>query len=87
MQDFKKLLKGKLKDLVKNNKLIIDGSHNPLGARALNDYLQSLDCNKHVIIGMMANKDHEKYFSYFKDISSLTTIDLKINQTLLVERI
>ena len=68
---------GKLKELVKNNKLIIDGSHNEDGARVLNDYLQILDCNKHVIIGMMANKEHEKYISYFKDISSITTIDLK----------
>ena len=68
---------GKLKELVKNNKLIVDGSHNEDGARALNEYLQSLDCNKHVIIGMMANKEHEKYISYFKDISSITTIDLK----------
>ena len=25
---------------------------------------------------MMANKDHKKYISYFKDISSLTTIDI-----------
>ena len=25
---------------------------------------------------MMANKDHEKYISYFKDISSLTTVDI-----------
>ena len=68
---------GKLKKLVKNNKLIVDGSHNEGGAIALNEYLQSLDCNKHVIIGMMANKEHEKYISYFKDIASLTTIDLK----------
>ena len=68
---------GKLKKLVKNNKLIVDGSHNEDGARVLNKYLQSLDCNKHVIIGMMANKDHEKYISYFKNISSITTIDLK----------
>ena len=68
---------GKLKDLVKNNRLIVDGSHNEGGAKSLNEYLQSLDCNKHVIIGMMANKEHEKYISYFKDISSITTIDLK----------
>ena len=68
---------GKIKKLVKNNKLIVDGSHNEDGARALNEYLQSLDCNKHIIIGMMANKEHEKYISYFKDISSITTIDLK----------
>jgi dihydrofolate synthase / folylpolyglutamate synthase len=70
---------GKLKELVKNNKLIVDGSHNEDGARALNEYLQSLDCNKHVIISMMANKEHEKYISYFKDIASFTTIDM-INQ-------
>ena len=67
---------GKLKNLVKDNKLIIDSSHNPGGSKALNDYLQTLDCKKHVIIGMMANKDHEKYISYFKNISSLTTIDI-----------
>ncbi len=68
---------GKLKELVKNNRFIVDGSHNEGGAKALNEYLQSLDCNKHVIIGMMANKEHEKFISYFKDIASITTIDLK----------
>ena len=67
---------GKIKNLVKNNRLILDSSHNPGGAKVLNEYLQTLDCNKHVIIGMMANKDHEKYISYFKNISSLTTIDI-----------
>ena len=68
---------GKLKELVKNNKLIVDGSHNEGGAKALNEYLQTLNCNKHVIIGMMANKEHEKYINYLKDVSSITTIDLK----------
>ena len=67
---------GKLKDLVKNNLLFIDGSHNPLGAKVLNKYLESLDCNKHIILGMMANKDHNKYMDYFKDIKSLTIIDI-----------
>ena len=67
---------GKLKKLAKNNRLIVDGSHNEDGARVLNEYLQTLNCNKHVILGMMANKDHEKYISYFKNISSFTTIDI-----------
>ena len=71
---------GRLKDLVRNNRLILDSSHNPGGSKVLNEYLQTLDCNKHVIIGMMANKDHEKYISYFKDVSSITTIDIP-NQT------
>jgi dihydrofolate synthase/folylpolyglutamate synthase len=67
---------GKLKDLVKNNQLFVDGSHNPLGAKVLNQYLQSLSCKKHIILGMMANKDHNKYFDYFKNIETLTTIDI-----------
>jgi len=70
------LKSGKLKDLTINNLLFIDGSHNPLGAKVLNEYLQSLNCNKHIILGMMANKDHNEYMSYFKDIKSLTTIDI-----------
>ena len=56
--------------------MLLDGSHNEDGARVLNEYLQTLNCKKHVILGMMANKNHEKYISYFKDISSLTTIDI-----------
>ena len=67
---------GKLKDLIKNNRLILDSSHNPGGSKVLNEYLKTLEYNKHIIIGMMANKDHEKYVSYFKDISSITTIDI-----------
>ncbi len=71
---------GKIKDLIKNNQLLLDGSHNEDGARVLNEYLQTLDCNKHFIIGMMSNKDHEKYISYFKNISSITTVDIPNQQ-------
>ena len=70
------LKSGKLKDLTTNNKLLVDGSHNPLGAKVLNEYLQSLNCNKHIILGMMTNKDHNEYMGYFKDIKSLTTVDI-----------
>ena len=70
------LKSGKLKDLTNNNLLFVDGSHNPLGAKVLNEYLQSLNCNKHIILGMMANKDHNGYMSYFKNIKSLTTINI-----------
>jgi len=67
---------GKLKDLIKNNTLILDSSHNPGGSKVLNEYLQTLNCKKHIIIGMMANKNHEKFISYFKDISSLTVVGI-----------
>ena len=73
---FQEIKKGKLKNLCKNNKIYVDGSHNPLGAKVLNEYLETLKCNKHIILGMMANKDHKKYISYFKNVSSITTIDI-----------
>ena len=47
-----------------------------MGAKVLNEYLESLDCEKHIILGMMANKDHKEYMSFFKNIASLTTIDI-----------
>ena len=68
--------KGKLKNLCQNNKIFCDGSHNPDGARALNAFLETWECEKHIIIGMMANKDHKNYLNQFKNISSLTTIDI-----------
>ncbi len=71
---------GKIKDLCRNNKIFVDGSHNPLGAKVLNEYLETLNCNKHIILGMMNNKDHIEYMNYFKNIASLTTIDIP-NQT------
>ena len=74
---FSEIKNGKLKDLVKNNKIYIDGSHNPLGASVLSKHLNSLECNKHIILGMMSNKNHVEYINYFKDkISSLTTVDI-----------
>ena len=53
---------GKLKNIIKNNRLLLDGSHNEDGSRVLNEYLQTLDCKKHVILGMMANKDHKNTY-------------------------
>ena len=68
---------GKLKNLIKNNKLFVDGSHNPLGAKVLADYLDTLNCKKHMILGMMLNKNHNEYLSYFKGkINSLTIVDI-----------
>ena len=73
---FQEIKKGKLKNLCKNNKIYIDGSHNALGSKVLNEHLETIKCNKHIILGMMANKDHEEYIGNFKNISSITTIDI-----------
>ena len=68
---------GKLKNIVKKNKLLVDGSHNPLGAKVLVDFLDTIHSKKHLIIGMMLNKEHQEYINFFKDkIESITTVDI-----------
>ena len=37
----------------------------------MNQYLQSLNCKKHIILGMMANKNHNEYMGSFKEIETL----------------
>ena len=71
---------GKLKNLVQNNLFLISGDHNEDGARVLNEYLRTLNCRKHIIIGMMKNKDHEKYIRHFNDVCSITTVDIPNQQ-------
>ena len=44
------LQESKLKNLAKDNSILISGDHNEDGARVLNEYLSSLNCNKHLII-------------------------------------
>ena len=74
---FSEIKNGKLKNLVKKNKIYVDGTHNALGASVLSKYISTLKCNKHLILGMMNNKDHLEYIKYFKDkIHSLTTVDI-----------
>ena len=65
----------KLKRLSDNRFLGFINQH-----KVLNKYLDNLNCNKHIILGMMANKDHQEYLGYFKNIASLTTVDIP-NQT------
>ena len=69
---------GNLKKLINKNKLIIDGSHNSLGGKVLSEYLESIENKKHLIVGMMSNKDHQEFLDNFiNKISSLTTVDIK----------
>jgi len=48
----------------KNQKLLIDGAHNPAAAQALRSYLDSLDISKITwIMGMLDTKEHGDIFS------------------------
>ena len=68
---------GNLKKFINNNKLIVDGSHNPLGGKVLSEYLESIENKKHLIVGMMSNKNHQEFLDNFiNKVSSLTTVDI-----------
>jgi len=68
---------GNLKKLINKNKLIIDGSHNALGGKVLSEYLETIENRKHLIVGMMSNKDHQEFLDHFiNKTSSLTLIDI-----------
>ena len=40
---FQEIKSGKLKKIVNKNKLFVDGAHNPLAAKVLNDYLDKIN--------------------------------------------
>ena len=68
---------GKLKEYAKNNRLIVDGGHNLNAANSLVKWIETLNEDVHLILGMMKDKDHQKYVNAFKGkIKSLTLIDI-----------
>ncbi len=70
---------GKIKNLVPNNTLIVDTTHNPGGAKVLNDYIRSINFDVHGIIGMMNDKNHEEYIGYLNNFKSVSVIDIPNN--------
>ena len=72
--------KGALRKFVsKNNQIIVDGAHNSLGAFAIRKYLETLNSKKKIfmLLGMMANKDHEEFIKIFKNtVHSIITLNI-----------
>ena len=71
---------GKLLNYVaKNNQILIDGAHNTLAALEIKKYLKSLKPERKIImvLGMMANKEHDKFINILKDVvHSIVTLDI-----------
>ncbi len=68
---------GKLKELARDNRLFFDGGHNKNAAISLAKWLESLNKDVHLILGMMKDKDHQEFVNSFKNkIKSLTLIDI-----------
>jgi len=80
---------GKLLNYVsKNNQILIDGAHNTLAANEIKKYLKSLNTKRKVImvLGMMANKEHDKFINILKDVVySVVTLDIP-NQINYIEK-
>ena len=74
------IIEGKLRKYVSNNnQILIDGAHNTLAASAVIKYLENFNKDKEIImvLGMMANKEHEKFIQVFKDkIHSIIALDI-----------
>ena len=68
---------GKLKELARDNRLFFDGGHNKNAANSLAKWLENLNKDVHLILGMMKDKDHQEFVNSFKNkIKSLTLIDI-----------
>ena len=70
---------GKLKQIAKNNIILLDGAHNEIAALSLSKHIKKNYGHRKVFmcLAMMANKSHKSYVSYFKDIvESITTLNI-----------
>ena len=74
------ILTGKLRKYVsEKNKILIDGAHNTLAATVVEKYLKKLNSRKKIImiLGMMNNKEHQKFIKIFKNrVHSIITLDI-----------
>ena len=73
----------------KNNRILIDGAHNPLAASEIKKYLKTLNSERKIImlLGMMANKEHKKFIQIFKNtVHSIITLNIP-NQENFIEKV
>ena len=68
---------GRLKNIVGQNRLIIEGGHNIGASIAIANWIKKQNQNVHLIVGMMKDKDHQGFINCLKDIvKSITLIDI-----------
>jgi len=68
---------GKLKNIIGNNRLILDGGHNESASISISNWIRQQNQDVHLICGMMKDKEHKEFIKHFKDIvKSITLIDI-----------
>ena len=72
---------GKLKKLVGNNRLIIDGGHNISASFSISKWAKTQNEEVNLIIGMMKDKEHYEFVKSFETVvKSITLIDIPNNE-------
>ena len=68
---------GKLKNLIGENRLIIDGGHNINSAISISNWVKQQSEKVHLICGMMNDKPHREFVNQFENfVNSITLIDI-----------
>ncbi len=68
---------GKLKSLIGENRLIIDGGHNINSAISISNWVKQQNEKVHLICGMMNDKPHKEFVNQFENsVNSITLIDI-----------
>ena len=68
---------GKLKNLIGENRLIIDGGHNINSAISISNWVKQQNKKVHLICGMMNDKPHKEFVNQFENsVNSITLIDI-----------
>ena len=72
---------GKLKKLIGNNRLIIDGGHNISASFSISKWAKTQNEEVNLIIGMMKDKEHYEFVKAFETVvNSITLIDIPNNE-------
>ena len=72
---------GKLKKLIGNNRLIIDGGHNISASFSISKWAKTQNEEVNLIIGMMKDKEHYEFVKAFETVvKSITLIDIPNNE-------
>mgnify|MGYP001189345658 CR=1 FL=1 len=68
---------GKLKNLIGQNRLIIDGGHNIGASKVIARWIKNQNQDVHMIVGMMKDKSHKEFINSFKNLAkSIQLIDI-----------
>ena len=72
---------GKLKNLIGENRLIIDGGHNINSAISISKWVKQQNVKVHLICGMMNDKPHKEFINQFENsVNTITLIDIPNQQ-------